>query len=116
MTIATVTKGKEKQPPSPSTFFEAVTSAFGDSFLDVLMGFNQTHNITTTIGLKRGGGDSTGVVEMPEPEWYRNYSSPILEEEGSRESWRKIVSCYYDIERLLPPCITKHANEKVSRD
>ena len=107
-----------KKPPNgqssagPHTFFEDVASDFGDSFLDVLMGFNQTHNITSTIGLTRS---REGLVEMPEPEWYGNYSGPILEERDSRESWRNMVSCYYEGWRLLSPCI-RNASEKVGRD
>ena len=101
------------EPSGPNTFFEDVASDFGNSYLDVLMGFNQTHNITSVIGLT---SNREGRVEMPEPEWYRNYSDPILRDRDSRESWRKIVSCYYDEFRLLRPCISKHGNEKVSRE
>ena len=86
-----------------------------DVFSNVLMGYNETDDIASTIGLKTTNkpGWKRQAVEMPFPDWYQQYSNSILNDSESRAAWREVISCIYQAFQDEPSCIQEHANEKV---
>ena len=89
------------------------------------MGYNETDNITSTIGITTSNNRAVvnrQVVEMPWPDWYEQYSRAILDDSESRAAWKEVLSCMgLGKDPLsssthggdLPFCIRQHANEKV---
>ena len=85
------------------------------------MGYNETDNITSTIGLttsyEQCGEHSchTVAVKMPWPDWYEQYSNTIMNDAESRAAWKKVLSNCFGGYRVLDTenCINQHGNEKV---
>ena len=106
-------------------FFNPIELQHRDILSNVLMGFNETDNITSTIGLTTNTNKwptsceppchpSQGqAVEMPWPDWYEQYSNSILNDSDSRAAWKRVITCFDHNEIDQPSCIRQHGNEKV---
>ena len=94
---------------------------YRDIFSNVFMGYNETDNITSTIGLttsyEQCGEHSClpVAVEMPWPDWYEQYSNTIMNDAESRAAWKEVLSNCFGGYRVLDTknCINQHGNEKV---
>ena len=98
-------------------------------FSYILMGFNETNSITSTIGLTSsnticenpGNQQGNNLVKMLRPDWYEQFSTSITTDSESRAEWREVLfNCFKDLSNAgnvakdITKCVYNNGYEKVT--
>ena len=101
---------------------------YRDIFSNILMGYNETNSITSTIGLTSSNTlcelpcyqQDTNLVKMVWPDWYEQFSTSITTESESRAEWKEVLSnCFKNLSQAgnlinITKCVHQLGYEKVT--
>ena len=104
-----------------------VELSYRDIFSNILLGYNETKSITSTIGLTASSTkceppcyqQDANLVKMQMPEWYEQFSTSIMTDPESTAEWREVLSnCFTNNPNAgtfidITKCVHQNGYEKV---